>query len=102
MDSLDKTSLELLARNFDLEASDDFKLFKEELVKRLNYLINSDFEKLLWILYRIDVKEQLVASVLSDKDNLNPAETLVNLIIERQLQKTQTRLKYKGGNDGDY
>jgi hypothetical protein len=102
MDSLDKISQEILARNFDLEIPDDFKLFREELIRRLDYLINRDFEKLLWILYRIDVKEQLVKDVLSDKENLNPAETLADLIIQRQLQKAQTRLKYKGENDGDY
>ncbi len=95
MDSLDKTSLELLAGNFDLEATSDFKLFREELIRRLTYLINHDFEKLLWILYRIDVDEKSSATILSDKQNLRPAETLADLIIQRQLQKAQTRLKYK-------
>jgi hypothetical protein len=104
MDSLDKNSIDVLARNFDLETLNDFKLFRETLIQRLDYLVNRDFEKLLWILYRIDVKEQLVKDVLSDKENLNPAETLADLIIQRQLQKVQTRIKYKGkeGTDNDY
>jgi hypothetical protein len=103
MNSLDKNSIEILARNFDLETMNDFKLFREALIQRLNYLVNHDFEKLLWILYRIDVREQLVKDVLADKENLNPAETLADLIIERQLQKAETRLKYKdkGETDGE-
>lgn len=102
MDNLDKTSTEILARNFDLETSNDFKLFREELVRRLSYLIKNDFEKLLWILYRIDVDEKQVATILSDKENHNHSENLADLIIQRQIQKAQTRIKYsKENEEGD-
>jgi len=110
MENIDKTSAEILSRNFEVEISytDDanFKLFKLALMQRIADLIKSDFEKLLWILYRIDVDEKAVTDILSDKQNLKPAEAIANLIIERQIQKAETRLKYKQrdeeGPTGDY
>jgi len=110
MENIDKTSAEILSRNFEVEISytDDanFKLFKLALMQRIADLIKSDFEKLLWILYRIDVDEKAVTDILSDKQNLKPAEAIANLIIQRQIQKAETRLKYKQRDEegpmGDY
>jgi hypothetical protein len=109
MNNIDKTTVELLSRNFDLEALNiddvNFKLFKEALIQRITYLIKHDFEKLLWILYRIDVDEKAVTNILADKQNLNPAEAIANLIIQRQIKKAETRLNYKKRDEetgGDY
>lgn len=66
------------------------------LVAYLNELIAHDFNKLIAILYRIDVTQEKATSALTAQaDRETPGETLAKLIIERQLQKLKFREKFK-------
>ncbi|TQD40608.1 hypothetical protein [Haloflavibacter putidus] len=78
----------------DVESTNHEKL-KQVLGNYLNRLITEDFNKLIAILYRIDVSEEKARRALSvKKKNESPGEILANLVIERQLQKIKTRRKY--------
>jgi hypothetical protein len=101
MADLDNYSIEVLSKNFELASSPDFKVFREILTQRIAYLIKYDFENLLWILYRIDVDENSAMAVLADKETINQAELLTDLIIQRQITKAETRQKYKSKNEGE-
>ncbi len=52
----------VLQHNFDLELSEseenDLFCIRKALIHKIDYLLTYDFSKLLWILYRIDVKEE--------------------------------------------
>ena len=61
----------------------------------INHLIDKDFEKLVFILYRIDVDEDLIKELLLHRGNENAGELIADAIIKRQLQKVETREKYK-------
>lgn len=64
---------------------------KEKLSIQINYLINHDFEKLVSILYRIDVNESKMRKLLEYNKGENAAGLIADLVIERQLQKAQSR-----------
>ncbi|MEI2740681.1 MAG: hypothetical protein V9F01_18045 [Chitinophagaceae bacterium] len=68
---------------------------KEKLVLHINYLINHDFEKLVFYLYRIDVNESRMKYLLDQKEGENAAELIADLIIERQLEKIKSRQQFR-------
>lgn len=68
----------------------DEKLFAE-LSAYINQLINNDFERLVTLLYRIDVDEKKLRSILTFQHGINSGDTIATLIIERQLQKIKSR-----------
>ena len=56
-------------------------------------LIDSNYQKLLEVLYRIDVSETQVAGAVKEK---KIAEAITKLIIRRELQKVVTRKFFSG------
>jgi hypothetical protein len=82
----------------DLELQKPVKTFGglEELriwlTTQITLLLDSDMQKLMNILYRIDVSENKVKVAFSDN---HPAKEIADLIIERELQKVETRRKYR-------
>lgn len=76
--------------------SDPVSMLEEQLAAQINYLIEKDFNRLLNLLYRIDVSEDKIKKALLD--NTDPAgELIAQLIIERQLQKITSRKKFREG-----
>ena len=69
----------------------DFDKLKEWLAYEIQILLDHDFQKLLNMLYRIDVNEQKATEALAD---LNPSMKLAELIIEREMKKVASRKKY--------
>ncbi|MCB0736043.1 MAG: hypothetical protein KDC92_00925 [Bacteroidetes bacterium] len=68
----------------------------QALAERIAYLLDHDFEFLMQALYRIDVNENKVKMALQGESD-NPAQILAELIIEREMQKAETRRKYANG-----
>lgn len=64
---------------------------KQKLSSHINHLINHDFEKLVFYLYRIDVNESKMKRLLVQQDGENASALIADLIIERQLQKIESR-----------
>jgi hypothetical protein len=52
-------------------------------------------EKLLNILYRIDVNEPKVKAAFAQNNPKLIAPTIAQLILDRELQKAESRRKYK-------
>lgn len=63
------------------------------LAETVNRLLNTNFEKLVSILYRIDVNEDKVKIVLKENPDEDAGKIIADLIIERQLQKIESRKK---------
>jgi hypothetical protein len=72
-------------------------LFKEKLVSYINNLIDHDFEKLIRILYRLDVSEKKLKETLASSST-DAGVLITEMIIERQMQKIKTRLQYSEEN----
>jgi len=58
---------------------------------RINDLILNDFDKLIYILYRLDINESKLMKLLNDHRNTDAGKLIGELIIERQVQKALVR-----------
>lgn len=86
-----------LQEELGLDTADPISL--EDLTKKLEYHINNliqyDFQKLVLLLYRIDVSETKLRLLLKENPGENSAKMIAHLIIERQQQKIRSRREYK-------
>ncbi len=69
--------------------------FRIELAAFVNHLINTDFEKLVFLLYRIDVSETTIKHLLALPTSSNAGELIADAIIARQEEKIVTRRQFK-------
>jgi len=88
-----------IAKELELGTEKDSTISKGYLIDKINQLILSDFSKLILLLYRIDVNEKKLKQLIAEKKSTDAAEIIVDLIIERQIQKIKTRERFKPGND---
>lgn len=86
-------SLQLLECQPD-SADGSFEENRNLLIRVVDQLIQSDFNKLINILYRIDVDEQKLKDALFENPS-PPPETIADMMIERQLQKVRFREQFK-------
>lgn len=83
----------------DLAAEDVLSAIRKELVDRIIRLLNTNPEKLMSILYRIDVSEARVNEIFSTALPPDVPEMLAELIIERQMAKAKTRQQGMGNGE---
>lgn len=89
------------ALDITLPVAASYAPFRDSLVHHINHLINHDFEKLVYYLYRIDVDENKMRHLLHAKQGENAAGLIADLIIERQLQKIESRKKFNTQQDSE-
>ena len=65
--------------------------FRLQLSSYINDLINKDFNALIQLLYRVDVNEQKLKTLLKQQQAVDTSLLIAALIIERQLQKIATK-----------
>jgi hypothetical protein len=75
------------------------KELEEALTIYANQLIQKDFQKLVTLLYRIDVSEAKLKYLLQKQTDENAGNIIAKLIIERQLQKINSRQQFSKHND---
>ena len=101
MESIEEKELRLqLARYLEINAPENnFGEFKTQLAGRINQLVNEDFNKLISILYRLDIDEKALRNLLQDA-NTNDAGTIIaGMVIQRQLQKNKSRREFRQRDD---
>lgn len=64
--------------------------------QRIAWMIENRFEKLMSILYRIDVDEEATQDALTEKLTADAAKRIASLLLEREREKVATRLRHKG------
>ena len=65
----------------------------------VNHLIDKNFQKLVGILYRMDVSEPKLKNLLANHPQADAGIIIAQLMIERQLQKIATRKQFRKNND---
>jgi hypothetical protein len=88
----------MLAKHFSddkLEQAKTADELKENLTACIVYLLLNEMEKLLHILYRIDVNESKVKAVFAQQNPTAIAPALASLIIERELEKSKSRAEHR-------
>jgi len=100
-----KEALQIIKKEFDL-ASNELPVKSnpsiQELHKYLTIAIGSmldrEFNKLLNLLYRVDIEESLVAEALHAEKPSEVASELAWLVIDREMKKVESRKKYSTGH----
>ena len=84
--------------NESLQLSIPSQAGREDLLRLLtthvNNLLDSDFEKLVSLLYRLDISEKKLRECLTVNAGQDAAPLIALLIIERQEQKIKSRQQY--------
>ena len=86
--------LEEVSKELEVIMKDD-SITKQVLVEKINDLINNDFQKLVSILYRMDVSEIKLKQLLNENPGTNAALIIADLMIERQAEKIRSRQQFK-------
>ena len=88
--------IRLLNKELAIEISEkkSHNEIRAELSAYINSLIKSDFERLISYLYRIDVHEQKLKTLLREYPGEDAGDIIASLIIERQQQKIKTREQF--------
>ena len=72
----------------------DPSFWKQILAEKINELITNDFQKLVLILYRMDVSEIKLKQLLIENPGTNAALIIADLMIERQAEKIRSRQQF--------
>jgi len=98
---MEKEIVTYINETFSLEINEySYDNIKNILASKINDLIKNDFNKLIQLLYRIDIDEIKLKKLLKDKSDMDAADTIALLIIERQIQKIKYR--QRSGHDSNY
>ena len=91
----------LLNKELAIELIDkgSYERIHAQLAEYINGLIKNDFEKLVTCLYRIDVHEQKLKTLLQENPMEDAGNLIASLIIERQLQKIASRESFRNSNE---
>lgn len=73
----------------------DHPFSKQILIEKIDQLINNDFQKLVLILYRMDVSETKLKQLLNENAGTNASLIITDLMIERQEQKILSRQQFR-------
>lgn len=83
----------------DVEFPLDFKMVYEDLVKHVNYNIDTllyrNLQKLSALLYQIDISEVEIMKAWEDQPHYTKSQVITELIIYRELKKVLFRNYYK-------
>jgi len=99
MDEINQLAI-YLHEKFAIELTENMSMdeLQGKLAQHINYLIDHDFERLINLLYTVDVSESKLKNLLEGHSGVDAGLIIAILIIERQLQKIKTRRETKQGN----
>lgn len=100
MKEIDPSIVDELSNNLeiDLHKKKSVEELKLALANHINYLITHDLNKLMHILYRIDISERLLKTNLQN-EKTDAGSVIAEMIVERQLQKIELKKQFRSNND---
>ena len=92
----EKELIQIINKQIDTAFTEDTSMqeLQQKLTVYINSLIQTDFQKLVTILYRVDVDENKLKTILRNEAGKDAADIIAGLIIEREMQKIQTRKQF--------
>jgi hypothetical protein len=78
-----------------IPSTNDREALRYFIADHINQLIETDFHRLISLLYRIDVNEEKLKKLLKDNEKADAGLIIADLIIERQLEKIKSREQFK-------
>jgi hypothetical protein len=67
----------------------------DQLEPHISHLLNTSYQRLMSLLYQIDVGEAKLNRLIDDRPGSSIAEVITEAILERELLKVLTRLYFK-------
>lgn len=84
-----------VAKEMGIISKEDTGSFnRQQLINIINDLAANDFDKLISILYRMDVSEVKLKSLLQKNTGTDAGVLIADLVIERQAQKIKSREQF--------
>ncbi|QQS27695.1 MAG: hypothetical protein IPM47_12475 [Sphingobacteriales bacterium] len=77
------------------QTHENMEQFRIWLANQISYKMETDMEALLQAMYRLDISETKAMQALTNQTEQPPALALADLVIEREIQKINTRRWYK-------
>jgi hypothetical protein len=96
---MDKALQLYFQNNYHIEMSENFNqaFLEQQLTQYINNLINNNFQKLVFLLYKIDINETKLTHILQNT-NTDSAKVITHLIIEREMEKYSSRKNFTQNN----
>lgn len=94
---MEKNIINYLSDQFGVSINTEVETSQLEaiLAERINSLLINDFPKLLQLLYRIDISETKLKSLISSNPETDSGRIIARMIIERQVEKVRLREHFK-------
>jgi len=89
-----KSLIKIISKDFELEDELSSEMIREKMIYAFSWLLDNDISKMMNILYRADVDEDRMKSLLIGRSQLPSAEVIADEYISRQKQKIETWKKY--------
>jgi hypothetical protein len=88
----DEMALQKVSEQLEINITGiDHSVARQVLAEKINEIINKDFQKLISILYRVDVSEQKLRKLLQENANTDAGVLIADLMIEREEEKIRSR-----------
>ena len=84
-----------LNKEVSIEKNISFGEQFEVLVAYVDFLIQTDFNKLISILYRVDVSEENLKVALQENNNTPISRVIATMLLKRELEKRKWRTLYE-------
>lgn len=83
----------LINKDFSIDVKNNYTYenLKQFLVTHIKNLLANDFERLINILYRIDVDEKQFYDALNNADHSEVASQIADLVLKREMEKVKWR-----------
>lgn len=88
-----------LAKVDDHLGAPDHEALLEELEAQVNWMVLHRFDALVQALYRMDVDERKLRSLLQGAGDTPAGRIIAELMVERQIQKLRTRRQFRRDSD---
>ena len=92
---------EHFSRELGLDPIRSMEELEEKLAAYVNMLIEKNFQRLLVLLYTIDIDENKLRSLLKEKSGEDAGGIIAGMMIERQLGKIQSRRQHRENTQDD-
>jgi len=89
-----KALSKIIGKDFELEGELSADMIREKMIYVFGWLLDNDISKMMNILYRADVDEDKLKSLLIGRSQLPSAEVIADEYISRQKKKIETWKKY--------
>ena len=97
---MDKELIHIINKDLvvDWQEQTGMEELRSKLAAYINHLIQKDFHALISLLYRIDINESKIKTLLEQQQGSDAGLLIADAIIERQLQKLKSRKETRKDN----